>query len=254
MASDSVTELRKIQTGPLERGSGLTVNSASGNFMIHSDKDEVSTREQILADLEGLGIEIEPFHSLPNTILADVFASLKNIADTQSGRRGRFTKRTTERADGPPMLSNTDKKIIQALLNSKGSISSLTLSKNLDIPLSTVQRRRKRLEASLLETSYTIKFEKFGLRSATLFITTASGSADSIGREIVSFDREVISVKRCFGESSVDLQAKVIFKSNRDLLAIIEKIKSLDGVSNVSWLETIKVIGQNTESFQHAIS
>jgi DNA-binding Lrp family transcriptional regulator len=216
-------------------------------------KGGMSPREEILAELETLGIDVEPFDSLPNMILTDILASLKDIVNAHSIRRGRPAKRATESVDSPPILSSTDKKILKALLTSNGSISSLTLSKNLDIPLSTVQRRRKRLEANLLETSYSIRIERFGLRSASLFVTVTCGSADSIGREILSFDREVLSVKRCIGENSIDLQAEVLFESNKELLSIIERIKSIDGVSSVSWSEAIKTIGRNVESFQRVI-
>jgi DNA-binding Lrp family transcriptional regulator len=198
-------------------------------------------------------MDVEPFDSLPNMILADILASLKDVVNAHASRRGRPAKRAAETPDGPPILSNTDKKILKSLLTSNGSISSLTLSKSLDIPLSTVQRRRKRLEANLLETSYSIRIEKFGLRSATLFVTISCASAESIGREILSLDNEVISVRRCIGENSIDLQAEVLFESNKELLGIIERIKSIEGVSNVSWSEAIKVIGRNAECFQRVI-
>ncbi len=251
MVSESITEFREIRT---DYKQDPTTPSAQNDSMTHADlKGGMSPREEILAELEALGIDVEPFDSLPNMILSDILVSLKDIVNAHLSRRGRPTKRATETPDGPPILSNTDKKILKALLTSNGGISSLTLSKSLDIPLSTVQRRRKRLEANLLETSYSIKIEKFGLRSATLFVTVTSGSAESIGREILSFDREVLSVKRCIGENSIDLQAEVLFESNKELLAIIERIKSIEGVSNVSWSEAIKMIGRNAESFQRVI-
>lgn len=255
MVSESITELREIQPDFAKQNSGLITSSVQNeNRLLHADtKENMSPREEILAELEALGMDVEPFDSLPNMILADILASLKDIVNAHSIRRGRPSKRATDVSDGPPLLSNTDKKILKALLTSNGSISSLTLSKNLDIPLSTVQRRRKRLEANLLETSYAIKIEKFGLRSADLFVTTTGVSPELIGREILSWDKEVISVKRCIGENSIDLQVEVLFESNKELLATIERIKSIEGISNVSWSEAIKVIGRNAESYQRVI-
>jgi DNA-binding Lrp family transcriptional regulator len=255
MVSESVTEFREIHSDYAKQGSGLVTGSMQNeSVLMQADpKAGMSSREDILAELEALGVDVEPFDSLPNMILADILVSLKDIVSLHSARRGRPTKRATEAPDGPPVLSNTDKKILKALLTSNGSISSLTLSKSLDIPLSTVQRRRKRLEANLLETSYSIRIEKFGLRSASLYITTARASAELIGREVLSWDKEVLSVKRCIGENSIDLQAEVLFESNKELLAIIERIKSLEGVSGVSWSEAIKTIGKNAESYQRVI-
>jgi DNA-binding Lrp family transcriptional regulator len=253
MVSESITEFREIRAD-YKQDSGLATNSAQDHGLVQNDtKGDMSPREEILAELETLGIDVERFDSLPNMILAEILASLKDIVNAHASRRGRPAKRATESIDSPPILSSTDKKILKALLTSNGSISSLTLSKNLDIPLSTVQRRRKRLEANLLETSYSIRIERFGLRSASLFVTVTCSSADAIGREILSFEREVLSVRRCIGENSIDLQAEVLFESNKELLSIIERIKSIEGVSNVSWSEAIKTIGRNVESFQRVI-
>jgi predicted transcriptional regulator len=47
-------------------------------------------------------------------------------------------------------LSDVDKKMLQTLLASSGRVSSLALSRKLEIPLTTIQRRRKRLESEFL--------------------------------------------------------------------------------------------------------
>jgi DNA-binding Lrp family transcriptional regulator len=244
MVAQSINELTDNRTGLVEE---IQMNIAD------LDQSKSMSRDDLLIELEGFGIDVEAFDSLPTVIIADILASLRKIMNTPLGRKERSPRGGSGSHEGPPILSETDKKILKTLLTSSGNVSSLTLSKNLDIPLSTVQRRRKRLEASLLEEVYSLRMDKFGLRSAILFLTTSSGSTELIGREILSWDNEVVSVKRCIGENSVDLQVEIVFESNKELLTIMERIKSVDGVTNVSWSEAVKVIGKNTRIYERAI-
>lgn len=256
MVAQSINELGKNSAGLVEQKLAVEITDFAHNenlSLLTDSNGQLLSRDELIAELEAFGINVNAFESLPNMILADILVSLKGIANTHSRRRGRPSRNTTETQEGPPILSNTDKKILKTLITSNGNVSSLTLSKNLDIPLSTVQRRRKRLEANLLEEVYSLRMEKFGLRSAILFVTTCNASAESIGREILSWDNEVVSVKRCMGENSIDLQVEVVFESNKELLTIIERIKSVEGVTKVSWSEAVKVIGRNPRIYERAI-
>lgn len=254
MVAQSINELTDSRKGLVEGIQlGISDLDQDEDVSLSSDLRKTMSRDELLIELEGFGINVETFDSLPTLIIADILASLRRIMNAQVVRKGRSSKGGLGSHDGPPILSATDKKILKTLLTSNGNVSSLTLSKNLDIPLSTVQRRRKRLEANLLEEAYSLRMEKFGLRSAILFITTSSSSTELIGREILSWDNEVVSVKRCIGENSVDLQAEIVFESNKELLTIIERIKSVEGVTNVSWSEAVKVIGKNTRIYERAI-
>jgi DNA-binding Lrp family transcriptional regulator len=141
-------------------------------------------------------------------------------------------------------LTDTDKQIISFLLASKGKISSVELAKNLDIPLSTIQRRRKRLESEFLEVAYSLRLDKLGWRNADLLISTSKGKAHSIGKELLT-NNAVTRVCRSIGEHTIDLHAEIVFKNNIELLHAIEWIKSLDGVSGVMWTEPIELMGKN---------
>src|SRR5215467_15597387 len=80
------------------------------------------------------------------------------------------------------VLSLVDKKILKVLLNPDGPISSLYLSKKLDIPHATIQRRRKRLEKELLKFTYNVDLEKFGWRRADLFISTRNAKTPDVAK------------------------------------------------------------------------
>ena len=252
MVAQSINELTENQSGLVGQESQLGFRNENMSLSAEFEKKTLS-RDDMLAELEGFGIDVTTFESLPTMIITDILTSLKEIMNAPPARKGRASRSGSETNEGPPILSETDKKILKTLLTSNGNVSSLTLSKNLDIPLSTVQRRRKRLEANLLDEVYSLRMDKFGLRNAALFVTTCKGSTELIGREILSWDNEVVSVKRCIGENSVDLQAEIVFESNKELLAIIERIKSIEDVTNVSWSEAVKVIGRNTGIYERAL-
>jgi DNA-binding Lrp family transcriptional regulator len=141
------------------------------------------------------------------------------------------------------MLSTVDKKILKVLLNPDGAISSLYLSKKLGIPHATIQRRRKRLEKELLKFTYSVDLEKFGWRRADLFISTKNGKTSYVAKRLLSTDA-VTYVGRTIGEHTIDLRAEIIIKDNAELLDMLEKVKSIDGVSDAIWSEVVQVIGR----------
>ena len=42
----------------------------------------------------------------------------------------------------------------------------------------------------------------------------------------------------------------MVFKNNSDLLSLIELVKSLDGVRDVCWSESIELIGRNYRPYR----
>jgi DNA-binding Lrp family transcriptional regulator len=140
-------------------------------------------------------------------------------------------------------LSEVDKKMLQTLLASSGRVSSLALSRKLEIPLTTIQRRRKRLESEFLEVDYSLRLDKLGWRNADLLISTSRGAAASIGKELLSHNA-ITRVCRSIGEHTIDLHAQMVFKNNTELLNVIEWIKGLDGVRDVIWTEPVELVGK----------
>ena len=63
-----------------------------------------------------------------------------------------------------PVLSDVDRKILKILLVPDGNIQSNTIATKLGIPLSTIRRRRRRLEKEFLKTYHVLDIEKFGWR------------------------------------------------------------------------------------------
>src|SRR5919198_429394 len=140
-------------------------------------------------------------------------------------------------------LSEVDRELLKTLLNPNGRSSSVLLSKKLGIPKTTIQRRRKRLEKEFLQSSYTLNLEKFGYRRVDLLIYTRNGKTGSVAEELLEKE-EVTYVGKSIGEHTIDLRVEIIIKDNAELLNILEKVKSMDGVNDVVWSEIVQVVGR----------
>lgn len=81
-------------------------------------------------------------------------------------------------------LDDIDRNIIKEMLVNANT-SSRSIAKKYAIPLSTVQRRRAKIEASsLLEHTYKLNPKALNLRVIELYILAEKGKSDKIAREI----------------------------------------------------------------------
>src|ERR1700693_5037369 len=110
-------------------------------------------------------------------------------------------------------LSDLDRKMLRLLLASEGSIATHEISVRLGIPLSTVQRRRKRLEEEYLIKHYSLAPMKFGYRRIDLRINTEGGETMNIGKQLLERE-EVTYAARTIGEHTIDLRIEVFVKDN----------------------------------------
>lgn len=139
-------------------------------------------------------------------------------------------------------LSLVDKQILKILLEPEGDVSSRMLETKLGIPRSTIQRRRRHLESTYLEHTYSLNLEHLGFRRVDLLIFTGGGATQAIAHELLKRD-EVVSVGRSIGEHTIDLRAEVIIKDNSELLGLLELVKGMPSVKDVIWSEIVDVIG-----------
>jgi len=141
-------------------------------------------------------------------------------------------------------ISDLDRKLLKILLQPNGDLkSSKTLSAKLGIPITTVRRRRKRLESTLLKLHYVLDIEKFGWRRVDFFIAIKNGMVNAVASKLLDSD-EVTYVGKSIGEHTIDLRVETIVKDNASVLDILEKIKAMDGVNDVVWSEIVSVVGR----------
>lgn len=190
-----------------------------------------------MTEMEALGINTSALESLTIGQLSDLLFGLNRMANTKSIHK-------PEPGEKQKMsLSSTDKKMLTALLHSNGDMSSLALSRQLRIPLTTVQRRRKRLE-QIIDSSYSLKIEEFGLRMITFFVTVEGRTAVEVGKEVLNLQR-IVSVERMIG-GNIDVEIKAIVATNNDIAQLSEQLKTIAGVKELSWNERVSIVGKNS--------
>lgn len=141
-------------------------------------------------------------------------------------------------------LSSLDRDLLKILLQPNGDLkSSKSLSDKLRIPITTVRRRRKRLERSFLKLHYILDIEKFGWRRVDFFIAIKNGMVNAVANKLLDSD-EVTYVGKSIGEHTIDLRVETIVKDNASVLDILEKIKAMEGVNDVVWSEIVSVVGK----------
>lgn len=206
------------------------------------------SRQAIERELTKIGVTVEHFKSLTVDQLSGLLFGLNKVATSGSNGLER-TMRARSKEDGgvveSVVLSQIDKKILKALLESKGSPSSIGLSRELDIPLSTVQRRRKRLEEECVRESYSLRYERFSRRNVTFIISLGAGDKSTIANEILGIEK-VTQLSRTFGDGA-DLKAESIVETNKELMEISEKIKTIPGIQKICWFESLEILGKKTD-------
>jgi len=141
-------------------------------------------------------------------------------------------------------LSQIDKKILKILLTPNGHIKSTKgISTKLGIPLTTIRRRRKRLESKFLKLQYVLDIEKFGWRRVDFFISIRNGLVDGVANKLMELN-DVTYVGKSIGEHTIDLRVETIVKDNAVLLDLLELIKGMEGVRDVVWSEIVNVVGR----------
>lgn len=135
------------------------------------------------------------------------------------------------------------REILKILLTPDGKNSSVILSEKLGIPLTTIQRRRKRLEKQFLQTYRVLNLENLGWRRVDLLLATRNGKTKSVAKELLSYE-QVTYAGRSIGQYTIDLRVEVIVKDNAELLDLLEKINAMDGVQDIIWSEIVEVMGQ----------
>lgn len=152
---------------------------------------------------------------------------------------------TPERMTTYSQPSEVDRKVLKLLVDSDGRISSHEISQQLGVPISTVQRRRRRLEDTYLIRTYSLDPIKFGFRKIDLLIYTEGGETLDIGKELLKRE-EVTYIARTIGEHTIDLRVEVFVTDNGALLDLIEQVKAMKGVRDVVWTEVIETARKNS--------
>lgn len=127
------------------------------------------------------------------------------------------------------------------------NIKSTEIASKLRIPLSTIQRRKAKLENSfILRKAYELDFNRLGWREAELLVTVQKGRCRQIANLLLSrFKSNVRSCTLRIGDPEVNVAADIVYKNSPELLEIVDSVKNMDFVSYVEWSEITEVVGEN---------
>jgi len=146
------------------------------------------------------------------------------------------------------LLDKVNKDIINELVADPYSTSE-RIAKRIDVPLSTVQRRRITLERSILNKTYGLDLGLLGWRIADLLIGIDKGDLRSTAKNIIQQNSEnIISASLRIGSPEINMVAQIRYKSSQELHQVLQNIRALDTIGRVEWSELVEeVANDNTD-------
>jgi len=161
----------------------------------------------------------------------------KNNNSAKATSKQDINKNTTNFKDG---IDKINLKIIKALMENP-NIKSSELSEKLQVPLSTIQRRRAVLEKTdVVKKEYILDLRKFGLRIAEILIDIEKGNHDKLLEDIkVKFKKNIISVSRKIGDPGINIGIKIVYSDSIQLFEVLEELRKNSMVKKFDWFESI---------------
>jgi DNA-binding Lrp family transcriptional regulator len=147
-------------------------------------------------------------------------------------------------------FSSADKIILKALLNSPGRVNVTQLHAMTNLPMATLQRRRRRIESRFITIGYDVNLKAVGLMRVRLLITLGGSStiAKTVGYLInMPF---VSKVSKVFGGTKHVLLAEAI-TSTMDIggiASIIDAVRRVEDVTDVSWFTDVEEVAKNPDA------
>ena len=145
------------------------------------------------------------------------------------------------------LLDNINIKIITELVKDP-NLSSLSLANKLHIPLSTCQRRKARLQKSLLNKIYHVNLRAFGGRMGDIVIDVEKGKSREVAQELLKKHKNNILSISTRINSGHNISAQLVYKDSAELHNLLGSIKSMPYVINAQWSEIVEIIGENNSS------
>ena len=150
-------------------------------------------------------------------------------------------------------FDSIDINIIRELL-AKADIKSVDIASKYKVPVSTIQRRRKRLVDSILEKKYFIDITKRDLRTGIILANVKRGKAKEVAKMILERHKSnaISSSIRINDQNNVI--PEIIYNTSSELHNILEQVKHIPYVSSATWSELVEVVGNNDAPIIAALS
>jgi DNA-binding Lrp family transcriptional regulator len=140
-------------------------------------------------------------------------------------------------------LDKTDFRIISLLVLGQ---DNKEISSTLKIPLSTIQRRTRRiLQSGMVKVEYQPNFKLLGIAKGLLHTYLRDGQLRQTAKKISEMDG-ILSVSIHVGNS--DIVSEFVYENSEDLVDIMGAIKQIEGVERVLWSEEIFKLPSHKEN------
>jgi DNA-binding Lrp family transcriptional regulator len=131
-------------------------------------------------------------------------------------------------------LDDLDLKLIALLVSGK---NNKELADIVRVPLSTIQRRTRRLfENNTLKNKVEPNYKLLGFNEGVIHLYINNVDAMVVSQKLSEI-RGVMEVSIHLGNS--DIVGNIVYKSSLEVLDIIAKCRNIEGVKNVVWSEEV---------------
>jgi DNA-binding Lrp family transcriptional regulator len=159
-------------------------------------------------------------------VLASHIRARNNYTNNQAN-----SKRGTNKYDS---FDESDLEIIRYML---AGYTGADIARKTGMPLTTIQRRSKRLlqEGFVIPVTH-LNYKKFGLRRGMLFLKCKNADLE----EAVKYISKIKGIESAGAYlGSLNLIANVVYVDIKEVLQIVHAIQKLDLINEVTWLEEV---------------
>lgn len=144
-------------------------------------------------------------------------------------------------------MDKTDFRIVSLLVL---GYDNKKISSTLKIPLSTIQRRTRRILLSgIVKLEYTPNFKVLGIKKGLLHTYLHDGRLRQTAGKILEMEG-ILSVTIHVGNS--DVVSEFVYENSEDLVDIIAEIKQIEGVDRVVWSEEVFKLPTHKENIMRS--
>jgi DNA-binding Lrp family transcriptional regulator len=149
------------------------------------------------------------------------------------------------------LIDDINLKIIEELVKNPESTSS-SLATTLQIPLSSLQRRRAKLERSVLSKSYRINLTSIAGKMGEVVVNVEKGKSREVAKQILTkFKNNIMSVSTRINAIH-NIAAHVMYNDTAELHNLLDNIKAMPFVTALEWSEIVEIIGDNSPTVMSA--
>ena len=154
---------------------------------------------------------------------------------------------TNNHNDIQSQMDKTDFRIISLLVL---GYDNKKISSTLKIPLSTIQRRTRRILLSeIVKLEYIPNFKMLGIKKGLLHTYLRDGQLRKTAEKISEMEG-ILSVTIHVGNS--DVVSEFVYENSEDLVDIIAQIKQIQGVEQVVWSEEVSKLPSHKENIMRS--